>query len=49
MSMALEAMGLPAPVIDGALRLGLSRYTTAEELDAFCLCLREARETLAHA
>ena len=23
--------------------------TTAEELDAFCLCLREARETLAHA
>ena len=48
-AMALEAMGLPAPVIDGALRLGLSRYTTAEELDAFCLCLREARETLAHA
>ena len=47
-SHVLEAMGLPAPVIDGALRLGLSRYTTAEELDAFCLCLREARETLAH-
>ncbi len=48
-SHVLDAMGLPAPVIDGALRLGLSRYTTAEELDAFCLCLREARETLAHA
>ena len=48
-SHVLEAMGLPAPVIDGALRLGLSRSTTAEELDAFCLCLREARETLAHA
>lgn len=48
-SHVLEAMGLPAPVIYGALRLGLSRYTTAEELDAFCLCLREARETLAHA
>ena len=48
-SHVLEAMGLPAPVIDGALRLGLSRYTTAEELDAFCLSLREARETLAHA
>ena len=48
-SHVLEAMGLPAPVIDGALRLGLSRYTTVEELDAFCLCLREARETLAHA
>ena len=48
-SHVLEAMGLPAPFIDGALRLGLSRYTTAEELDAFCLCLREAREKLAHA
>ena len=48
-SHVLDAMGLPAPVIDGALRLGLSRYTTAEELDSFCLCLREARETLAHA
>lgn len=47
-SHVLEAMGLPAPVIDGALRLGLSRYTTAEELDAFCAALRQARETLAH-
>ena len=45
----LEAMGLPAPVIDGALRLGLSRFNTAEELDEFCRCLREARETLSHA
>ena len=47
-SHVLEAMGLPAPVIDGALRLGLSRFTTAEELDEFCRCLREARETLSH-
>lgn len=47
-SHVLEAMGLAAPVIDGALRLGLSRFTTAEELDEFCLCLREACRTLAH-
>ena len=48
-SHVLEAMGLPAPVIDGALRLGLSRFTTQDELGEFCLCLREARESLAHA
>ena len=48
-SHVLEVMGLPAPVIDGALRLGLSRFTTQDELDEFCLCLREARESLAHA
>ena len=47
-SHVLEAMGLPAPVIDGALRLGLSRFNTAEELGEFCSCLREARETLSH-
>lgn len=47
-SHVLEAMGLPAPVIDGALRLGLSRYTTMEELDGFCLCLSEAKRSLAH-
>ena len=47
-SHVLEAMRLPAPVIDGALRLGLSRYTTSAELDAFCAFLREARESLAH-
>ena len=47
-SHVLEAMRLPAPVIDGALRLGLSRCTTAAELDAFCAFLREARESLAH-
>ena len=47
-SHVLEAIGLPPPVIDGALRVGLSRYTTAEEIDAFCDALRTARETLAH-
>lgn len=48
-SHVLEAMGLPAPVIDGALRLGFSRYSTEAEADAFCDALRDARETLVHA
>ncbi|MEG1632743.1 MAG: cysteine desulfurase family protein [Oscillospiraceae bacterium] len=47
-SHVFEAVGLPARVIDGALRLGLSRFTTSEELDAFCSALGEARGTLAH-
>lgn len=48
-SHVLEAMGLPAPVIDGTIRVGLSRFTTEAELMAFCSALRLARETLAHA
>ena len=47
-SHVLEAMGLPAPVIDGALRIGLSRFTTAGELGDFRAALGEARRTLAH-
>jgi cysteine desulfurase len=47
-SHVLEAMGLPAPVIDGTIRVGLSRFTTDEELSAFCSALKFARETLAH-
>lgn len=47
-SHVLEAMGLSAPVIDGALRIGLSRFTTQEELDALALALGEAAATLAH-
>ena len=42
-SQVLSAMGLPGEVIDGALRVSLSRYTTREEADAFCDALREAR------
>ncbi len=34
-SHVLEAMGLPAKVIDGAIRVSLSRYTTMEEADYF--------------
>jgi cysteine desulfurase len=48
-SHVLEAMGLPAPVIDGTIRVGLSRFTTSAELDTFCSALKLARETLAHA
>ena len=42
-SQVLTAMGLPGEVIDGALRVSLSRYTTREEADAFCDALRDAR------
>ena len=35
-SHVLEAMGVPDRVIDGALRLGFSRYTTREECEIFC-------------
>ena len=45
-SHVLEAMGLKSTVVDGALRVSLSRFTTAEELDAFCTALRQARESL---
>ena len=45
-SHVLEAIGLPNDVIDGSIRVGLSRFTTAEEIDEFCSALREARERL---
>ena len=47
-SHVLEAMGLPAEVIDGAVRISLSRYTTKEELDELCSALKDAHDTLAH-
>ena len=47
-SHVLEAMGLSPRVIDGALRISLSRYTTADDVDALCRALKEARDTLAH-
>lgn len=47
-SHVLEAMGLPAEVIDGAVRISLSRYTTKDELDALCSALKGAHDTLAH-
>ena len=47
-SHVLEAMGFAPEVIDGAIRVGLSRFTTLEEMDEFCTALRSARESLAH-
>ena len=46
-SHVLEALGLRTEVIDGALRLGFSRYTTEADIDALAEGLREARQ-LAH-
>ena len=47
-SYVLEEMGLPSNVIDGALRVSFSRFTTLDEVDSFCDKLREARERLRH-
>ena len=46
-SHALEAIGLAPAWIDGALRIGFSRYTTAEDIEALVEGLHEAR-SLAH-
>ena len=45
-SFVLEELGLPSDVIDGAIRVSLSRFTTRGEIDAFCDALRRARETV---
>ncbi|MBR6114131.1 MAG: cysteine desulfurase [Oscillospiraceae bacterium] len=45
-SHVLEAMGLPDRVIDGALRVSFSRYTTAGECEAFCQALLRAKDEL---
>lgn len=47
-SHVLEAMGLSSRVIDGAIRIGLSRLTTEDDIDALCRTLKEAHDTLAH-
>ena len=47
-SHVLESMGLDTRTIDGALRIGLCRFTTQEDVDALCLGLREAHAMLAH-
>ena len=43
-SHVLEAMGLPAGVIDGALRVSFGPETTKEEVLAFCRLVKEARD-----
>lgn len=45
-SHVLEALGLPAKVIDGALRISFSRYTTEQEVDALCDALVDAQKSL---
>ena len=40
-SHVLEALGLPPEVIDGALRVSFGPDTTAEEVEQFCVLLRE--------
>lgn len=47
-SHVLEAMGLPPAVIDGSIRVSLSRFTTGEDIEALCAALSEAHATLAH-
>ena len=47
-SYVLEQMGFPAPVIDGALRVSFSRFSTMAEADAFCDALTAARQRLRH-
>ena len=47
-SHVLEAMGLNPGVIDCAVRIGLSRFTTGEDIDALCEGILDARARLAH-
>ncbi len=47
-SHVLEAIGLEPRVIDGAIRVGLSRFTTREDILALCDGLTDARSSLAH-
>ena len=47
-SHVLEAMHLPATVIDGAIRISFSRFNTPEDVSALCSALLEAHDTLAH-
>ena len=47
-SHVLEAIGLRPAVIDGAIRIGLSRFTTEEDVAALCRGLQEAHDRLSH-
>lgn len=47
-SIVLESMGLDPKVIDGAIRIGISRFTTQDDVDALVSALQEAHNTLAH-
>lgn len=45
-SYVLEAIGLPNTVIDGALRISFSRFTTQYEVNALCDAVKEAKAKL---
>lgn len=45
-SHVLETMNLPAPIIDGAIRVSFCRFTTEAEILYFCDCLTQAHDTL---
>ena len=47
-SHVLEAMNLPPKVIDGAIRVSFSRYTTVDEIEYFVEKLAEAEGRLVH-
>ena len=47
-SHVLEAIGMKPAAIDGALRIGLSRLTVQEDIDALCEGLIAAHGSLAH-
>ena len=47
-SHVLEAIGLRPEVIDGAIRIGLSRFSTEQDVKALCRGLKEARDRLSH-
>ena len=47
-SHVLEAAGMDPRAIDGALRIGFSRFSTKDDVDALCAALKEAHDTLAH-
>lgn len=47
-SHVLEALRLPAQVIDGAIRVSFSRYNTEDDVLALCSALKRAHDTLAH-
>lgn len=47
-SHVLEAAGADSRTIDGTIRIGLSRFTAEEDIEALAAGLKEARNTLAH-
>ncbi len=47
-SHVLEAIGMEARAIDGALRVGFSRFSSEDDVNALCAALKDAHDTLAH-